>query len=297
VILASVAVSLVALSLVEYGGRAEARQQRALPPASKPVLPYLLSDPRVVAEMQKRFSVSGAEKEKMLAAVRLENRSIAAAYGRSERVVRAGGRQPMARTGNAIAVSSYNRQVGRSEAQARSQVIGSVPASRRPAFRQWLGGKWTQAVRQNCGGYTSLRYVSKSSPGVTDKVFATQYNGYTRFEVALPHRVLKDKGGFRVRLSYNGHRVWAPVKEVGPWNIHDNYWQSRKYRTMWRSLPRGVPEAKAAYCRNYNGGKDEFGRNVANPAGIDITPAVAHRLGLRTYQNARITVYYPWVGH
>ena len=64
---------------------------------------------------------------------------------------------------------------------------------------------------------------------------------------------------------------------------------------MWADLPRGVHEAQAAYYNNYNGGRDEFGRKVLNPAGVDLTPAVAAKLGLRKYQNAWIYVYMPWV--
>ena len=47
---------------------------------------------------------------------------------------------------------------------------------------------------------------------------------------------------------------------------------------MWNDLPRCEPEAQAAYFDNYNRGKDQFGREVLNPAAIDITPAVARRM-------------------
>ena len=125
------------------------------------------------------------------------------------------------------------------------------------------------------------------------KVFATQYNGYTRYEVALPHRSLKERGGFRVSIRRGGHRAKAPVKEVGPWNIRDDYWQARRHRDMWRNLPRCKPEAEAAYFDNYHRGRDQFGRKVLNPAGVDLTPRVAHRLGLKRYQNAWVHVRYP----
>ncbi len=48
---------------------------------------------------------------------------------------------------------------------------------------------------------------------------------------------------------------------------------------MWKNLPRCKPEAQAAYFNNYNNGRDEFGRKVLNPAGVDLTPAVARRIG------------------
>ena len=146
-------------------------------------------------------------------------------------------------------------------------------------------------TRRRCRGTPDPRGQPRS--GLVERVYATQYNGFTRFEVALPHR--KFDRGYRVRISWNGRSVWAPVKEVGPWNTYDNYWQSDRYRTMWKRLRRGRPEAEAAYCRGFHNGKDERGRKVLNPAGIDLTPAVAQRLGLRKYQNAWVLVYYPWV--
>ncbi len=131
--------------------------------------------------------------------------------------------------------------------------------------------------------------------GVRCRVFATQYIGYTYYEVALPHQKLKFEGGYRVGLSRGDYAIEAPVKEVGPWNIRDNYWAKSIYRDMWDDLPRCMPEAQAAYFDNYNGGKDQFGRTVLNPAGVDLTPRVARRLGLARYQNAWIYVRYPWV--
>jgi hypothetical protein len=89
--------------------------------------------------------------------------------------------------------------------------------------------------------------------------------------------------------------AWAPVKEVGPWNTNDNWWDKPRRRRMWNNLHRGLPEAEAAYYDSYNRGRDEFGRKVLNPAGIDLTPAVAYKLGLKKNKNAWIWVYVPWV--
>ncbi len=89
--------------------------------------------------------------------------------------------------------------------------------------------------------------------------------------VALPSwRSLSSKGGYeyKVRLSYKGRSVVVPVWDVGPWNTHDDYWSTN--RQMWRDLPRGLPEAQAAYQNGYNGGRDEFGRRPNLPNGIDI---------------------------
>jgi hypothetical protein len=39
----------------------------------------------------------------------------------------------------------------------------------------------------------------------------------------------------------------------------------------------------------------KFGREVLNPAGADLTPAVAAQLGLRKYQYAWVSVRMPWL--
>ncbi|NEA98133.1 SH3 domain-containing protein [Streptomyces sp. SID13726] len=93
--------------------------------------------------------------------------------------------------------------------------------------------------------------------------------------VALPsRRMLASNGGreYQVRLCYarTGRCETAPVWDVGPWNTKDDYWNPPGQRQMWNDLPQGTPEAQAAYQNGYNGGRDEFGRRVANPAGIDV---------------------------
>ncbi|MEJ7698372.1 MAG: hypothetical protein WKF71_01810 [Pyrinomonadaceae bacterium] len=47
-----------------------------------------------------------------------------------------------------------------------------------------------------------------------------------------------------------------------PGTSHDDYWNPSTIREMWRDLPQGKPEARAAKLEGYNGGKDEFGRTV-----------------------------------
>ena len=62
-----------------------------------------------------------------------------------------------------------------------------------------------------------------------------------------------------------------------------------------RHLSRCTPWAQASYYGNYNRGRDQYGRKVTNPAGIDLTPRAARGLGLRKYQNAWVYVRFPWV--
>jgi hypothetical protein len=56
-----------------------------------------------------------------------------------------------------------------------------------------------------------------------------------------------------------------------------------------------VPQAQAARQDGYNGGKDQFGRTVVNPAGIDLADGLFwDALGLT--DNAWVTVDYLWTG-
>lgn len=117
--------------------------------------------------------------------------------------------------------------------------------------------------------------------------------------VALPSRrglAGKNSGNYSVQVcASNGRCEWAPVWDVGPWNTKDDYWNPAATREMWKDLPQGKPEAQAAYENNYNGGKDQFGREVANPAGIDLADGTFWD-GLKLTNNAWVTVTYLWTG-
>lgn len=128
------------------------------------------------------------------------------------------------------------------------------------------------------------------------RVYMTQYDGETRREAALPYAPLEDDGRLvRVeRASGAGKAITVQVKETGPWNANDAYWLPEPDR-RWKNLPRCVAEAHAAFYRDYNGGRDQFGREVLDPAGIDVTPAVAREMGLRKRQGAWVRVTFPWV--
>jgi hypothetical protein len=117
--------------------------------------------------------------------------------------------------------------------------------------------------------------------------------------VALPSRrglSARDSGVYSVRVcAGNGRCAWAPVWDVGPWNTRDDYWAPPGVRQEWRDLPRGKPESQAAYQNGYNGGRDQFGRRVTNPAGIDLADGTFWD-GLRLTGNAWVTVTYQWTG-
>ena len=179
---------------------------------------------------------------------------------------------------------------------------------------------------------------ASNPPGfATYRVFATQYAPNTpgAVEVAVPDKCAKFAGlrnqtvlnqfncpaGYSLDLDWrvvvsrdNGQSATLPVREVGPWNLDDNYWAgpgSTRPRRMFTDLPRGVPEAQAAFYNGYNtvpncislstgqpsgrpGGADQFGRCVLNPAGIDLSIEAAKQLGLGNLENAWVTVSFLW---
>ncbi|WP_199431019.1 hypothetical protein [Qaidamihabitans albus] len=114
--------------------------------------------------------------------------------------------------------------------------------------------------------------------------------------VALPSRrglAARGKGDYTVRVCTIGNArcEWAPVWDVGPWNTRDDHWNPG--RESWPDLPHGKPQAQAAYEDGHNGGRDQFGRKVANPAGIDLADGTFWD-GLRLKTNAWVNVTYEW---
>jgi hypothetical protein len=117
--------------------------------------------------------------------------------------------------------------------------------------------------------------------------------------VALPSRralAPRDSSDYTVEVcAPTGRCAFAPVWDVGPWNTRDDYWNPSDKRQDWRDLPRGLPQAQAAEQDGYHDGKDQFGRTVLNPAGIDLADGLFwDALGLT--DNAWVTVGYLWTG-
>ncbi|MGI9023745.1 MAG: RICIN domain-containing protein [Acidimicrobiales bacterium] len=207
-------------------------------------------------------------------------------------------------------------------------------------------GKAAEAGRQagppQGAGVASETFLAAGGPippqqFTSARVFATQYHPNTpgSVEVALPDKCAKFAAlrntaalaqyacgpGYGLGLDYrvvvtrdNGTQAVIPLKDSGPWNIDDNYWDfgpgSPRPRRFGAGLPPGVPEAQAAFANGYNwsdncgdlnrqptgrgGGTDQFGRCVLNPAGIDLSMAAVSQLGLGVGQNEWVTVTYLW---
>lgn len=170
----------------------------------------------------------------------------------------------------------------------------------------------------------------------TYRVYATFYEPTTpgNIEVAIPDKCVKfahrrDTNALRqhncspdyaIGLDYrvivtrdNGAQGAFFANEVGPWNVDDNYWNSPsgpRPRRRFTDLPRGKPEAEAAWYNEYNSspnclnldgspanradGADQFGRCVLNPAGVDLSFDAGRQLGLNPGQNEWVTVSFAW---
>lgn len=206
------------------------------------------------------------------------------------------------------------------------QASGSTPAvlpapSRIVQVRVllWAGTGATSPVLVGLTLHAQTGATGAVTPSVTPSaelaftVFATREglvggttaNGHTIIShdhfVALPSgRALSpaNTGDFTVRVcaSSTGRCEYAPVWDVGPWNTRDDYWNPSSVRQNWQSLPQGTPEAQAAFEDGFNGGLDQFGRRVLNPAGIDLADGTFLD-GLRLLDNGFVTVDYLWTGN
>ncbi len=279
--------AFAALSAGDSSG-VEADEYSAYEAPEESVVSTVLSRPGEAEDFRREFGLTEAESDAAAKAVKEENERLSKLSYEGRGEVESG--RVLSGDPESDVASEYNDTLVEEAGETRDEIEEIVPEDRHDELEAWMNDRYLEA-RRNCSASKDPRRKSKG--GSLETVFATQYYGHTKFEVALPHRKLKFTKGSRVRISYKGRSVWAPVKEVGPWNTYDNYWQSQKQRTTYKRLGRGMPEAEAAWCRGYNRGKDEQGRIVRNPAGVDLTPAVARKLGLKNLQNDWVTVYYP----
>lgn len=180
-------------------------------------------------------------------------------------------------------------------------IVSAPPAGGRP----WVGDVTVQPTDT-----VDPSRMSVQAAPLKSRVFATREglvggttaNGHVIVNrdhfVALPSRrglAANGSGTYSVKVCTASRCAFEPVWDVGPWNTKDDYWNPSATREMWKDLPQGKPEAQAAYQDGYNGGKDQFGRTVANPAGIDLADGTFWD-GLALTNNAWVDVTYLWTG-
>lgn len=186
--------------------------------------------------------------------------------------------------------------------QVQVRVIVSAPPT---GANPWVGDVKIQPRDQAA----TSRMSTQAAP-LKSRVFATREglvggttaNGHVIVSrdhfVALPSRrglAGNGSGTYSVKVCTASRCAFEPVWDVGPWNTKDDYWNPSATREMWKDLPQGKPEAQAAYQDGYNGGKDQFGRTVANPAGIDLADGTFWD-ALAMPDNGFVDVTYLWTG-
>lgn len=285
--------SAVGLLVAGHYAAAGAEEYSAYSDPDKTALSVILSEEDNAREFQEEFGLDDGEMQQVLGEIREENEKLAGEYAESEEIVISNKSLSDEKISAKIADSDYDETVEEAIAQTKDDLTALLPEDSGPELEAWVDGQWRQEAASSADSGRVIE--SKGGRALRCKVFATQYIGHTRYEAALPHRALKFGARPRVPINFGGRLIRPRIKEVGPWNIHDNYWRTGRQRTMWKNLPRCMPEARAAYFNNYHRGEDEYGREVLNPAGVDLTPAAARGLGLRQYQNGWVYVRFPWV--
>jgi hypothetical protein len=172
------------------------------------------------------------------------------------------------------------------------------------------GSPWVSDVSVRPSGAMGASQASILATPLKSHVYATREglvggttaNGHVIISrdhfVALPSRrglAGNGSGNYTVKVCTTSRCAFEPVWDVGPWNTKDDYWNPSATREMWKDLPQGKPEAQAAYQNGYNGGKDQFGRTVANPAGIDLADGVFWD-ALKLVDNSWVDATYLWTG-
>ena len=180
----------------------------------------------------------------------------------------------------------------------------------RRAARHLAAGATALAAALGVGVAVAGPAAADESDGSTHRVYATREglvgrttaNGHVIVPddhfVALPStRALSPDGSgvnsVRVCAPSTGRCEYAPVWDVGPWNTGDDFWSTTRH--LAADLPVGTPEASPAFRKGYNGGLDQFGRKVLNPAGIDLADGTFWD-GLGLTSNAWVDVTFLWQG-
>jgi hypothetical protein len=281
-------------TLVFAGGPSpvEAQSYSAYSDPDKAAVSSILSEESNAQEFREEFDLDDEQLASVLAAVREEKETLAQLYAKTHT--------------EGTDASEYNERVRQAIAETKASVEAVLGEEKVPRLGEWVDAKFAQEGREAAeSAVADVQVSADRSRSLRCKVYATYYDAFTRYEVALPHRGLKFRDRRRevpIRPVKGGRGARARVKEVGPWNTYDNYWKARttnEKNNVWRNLPRCVPEAQAAFYDNFNKGKDESGRPVTNPAGVDLTLAVAKRMGIkdRIQRQGKVRVYvrFPWV--
>jgi uncharacterized protein with LGFP repeats len=281
--------------------------------ADKPVASVLFTQESVLERMATDLGLTSSQISLVKETALAEAQSLAELKHESDEVVKSED-LPTAEKQMRIEGMGYNDRVRRIVTDSRTK-IESLMNQEQLAMLVDLTADMMQGQR-DMAVQAALSLDSPTTAGAGPyQIYATQYFsnfGSASVEVAVPDKYVKfaslgweyhsgypQGGNYSVNLGYNGHRLdGVRVKDVGPWNIDDNYWNSggSRPRRLFQSLSTGLPESQAAYYNDFNGGLDQFGRVVTNPAGIDLSPQAGVQLGLGYLVSGWVTVSFNWEG-
>ena len=273
---------------------------------TKPVLAYFVLNPQFRDQLRHDLALSDPH----LAAIEqiaIRESEQLRALDRESRAIIANNTLTVEQRRAEIERIEYNDRLLATLVDGQDALVAALGSTQERALVAWIERQWAVEQQEHC-----VSNVSVASR--TYRVFATQYAGETAGEVSLPDKCLKfaNRGwadascpisaygrgqNYSVQLGYNGRATTSLVWDVGPWNEDDAYWLSpgdAQYRRLFGDLPQGLPEAQAAYFNGYNGGRDQFGRIVGNPGGIDLGDGVRLALGLGYLENVWLDVTYLW---
>lgn len=279
----------------------------------KPVASFLFTDEEQLALLATDLGLNVSQLDQVRASGRGEAEALARLKQESAPIVQ---REDMTLDQKRVAVEDmgYNLELRAVVGASREQIESILDDDQRAALPGWVSAHMQDQRRQFSA---TAMATGASLAGGGYRVYATQYYsnyGLDSVDVAVPDKYAKfaslgweyNSGypagaDYSVNLGYAGNQLNnVQVKDCGPWNIDDNYWNSTggpRPRRLFGGLATGLPEAQAAYFDDYNGGQDQFGRTVSNPAGIDLSPAAGVQLGLGYLVSGWVTVTFNWEGY
>ncbi len=282
---------------------------------SRPVASFLFTDEALLQRLADDLGLSDSQVAAVRAASREEAEALAELRRESEEIVKRND-MDVDQKRAAVADMGYNLRVRAIISDSRTRIEATMDDSRRAALPGWVSARFQEQRSQFAEAAVAAATGGAAAGGGGYRVYATQYySNYGRdsVDVAVPDKYVKfaslgweynpgypQGADYTVDLSYEGNRLnGVQVKDCGPWNIDDNYWNSgagARPRRLFGGLSMGLPEAQAAYFDGYNDGLDQFGRTVTNPAGIDLSPEAGVRLGLGYLVSGWVTVNFNWEG-
>lgn len=210
-------------------------------------------------------------------------------------------------------IEKLNREIRGLRNNISIRIIAILGEGKYEALLKWFD-KWWQG---------EINYRTKKVKDVFNAnqlgvlacyAFATQFE-LDEIGVALPDKYIKfanlgwsipkkykkyySKPPYKVEIMLGKSKEEFEIRDVGPWNEDDNYWDLSEwlnigdgpYRRKFDELSICMPEARAAFEKDFNNGRDQFDREVLNPAGIDLTFEAARMLGLDYLENAWVTIF------